>query len=591
MGAENQDGQWLIKSSGEIKGPFTFDEVVQGLYSKEFALIDEIAKKFSRWKYIRDEEDFHEIINKIKNSKEFRSDNTITNSVTDVLTEDLSDKILSFSGSKDNLIESVKEELHKIEEKIEQGKKNQTKQEAQATSPNIEEDPQQIVKKYISEKELKSRAKRNFIIQLFLIIFIIATGFYFFWPKKEIPLSVVDIRNRALREMSYGDWNRATQDLRKIIEMNHNDFEARYLLSYALYAAGDAIGANHELETLMLLPISQKMQTQVYNLMGIMQIKNFNLEQAQEFFKKSQAIDSQFLQAIYNNGVVEYLSDKISSAQIEVMQALDKGAKNGAVLLSLTGILSRAIHDDSENNGTLEQIDKLLSIIKFQVDSEMQYRQELLIASAYIFFLKKDMESMTQAISKSLTIDPDLTSDHISDLTYYNMITWDQISEWVKQMRDGQPENMDLKTLYGYAKFRGSEKLKGKEILEGLLTSSYHNVSNQILHAYTLWKLGRDSDAKAALQPILTNTEEPLPFYFLGKICLKDMNWSCATDNFNKVLKIRKNDLGAITGLAEVAFHQHNNQQSDSYLKTALFISPYYLPALSLKERMEDIKE
>ncbi len=59
-------GLWLVKSGGRILGPFSREEVVAKLKSKELVLLDEVAQPLRRWRYVRDEMEFARVVESLR---------------------------------------------------------------------------------------------------------------------------------------------------------------------------------------------------------------------------------------------------------------------------------------------------------------------------------------------------------------------------------------------------------------------------------------------------------------------------------------------------------------------------------------------
>ena len=61
-----QSELWLIKAGDRIVGPFEHAEVIKRLLSREIAVIDEISKPMSRWRFVREEPAFLAVVEQIR---------------------------------------------------------------------------------------------------------------------------------------------------------------------------------------------------------------------------------------------------------------------------------------------------------------------------------------------------------------------------------------------------------------------------------------------------------------------------------------------------------------------------------------------
>src|SRR5690606_6675084 len=152
-------------------------------------------------------------------------------------------------------------------------------------------------------------------------------------------------------------------------------------------------------------------------------------------------------------------------------------------------------------------------------------------------------------------------------------------------------KNSTLRTLYGYSLFKGSDKLKGKEIIEGLLHSNNSNTSNQMISSYILMTLKRENDAKATLAPIMHHRDKSLSFILMGKICLTKKDYPCADLNFSEALRIESDSIVAQAGLAEVYYNQTEYEKAISLAVQVYNMSPTYIPILGTKKRIERLLE
>ncbi len=578
--------EWLVKSSGEIKGPYTFDEIAQAIATREIILVDEISYKFSRWKYLREEEAFDAVIAEIKNREYSKGEKTFTNSSTDTLTEDLSKEILNFS-SNDELLSSVeqhlKEEESKASDQREQIRVNKEREEKEA-----------VIKNYVLESEMQKKSSAGIWIFRFIVVLLIAGAFsaMFFIEKEEKQLSYDDIKKIAYDNVNYGNYPEARAYLEQALAVNSTNEELKYLLSYVSVDLDDNLTAQRLLTDLRTTSKDEKLKAKVLNLLGILHLKNFNLQESKDHFAEALELDPKFPAALFNQGVAYYLENKFEQAHQSFTQSLVHGGIDGNILLAMVEMVTRNGHDLSKDEKKKNQALDILSLIKRQASNLYAYRQELKIASAYVYYFLNDKRRMEDLLEDAINIDPNLTPDHVADVSYYRgLVTWDKLSNWIKKMRDSFSKNSTLRTLYGYSLFKGSDKLKGKDIVEGLLQSNRTNTSNQIISSYILMTLKRENDAKAALAPIMHHRDKSLPFVLMGKICLKKKDYPCADLNFSEALRIENDSIVAQAGLAEVYYNQGEFQQAKNLADKVYNLSPTYSPILATKKRIEgDLK-
>lgn len=576
QGSNNRE--WLIKSAGEIKGPYTFEEIVQGISSKEFILVDEISRKFCRWKYLRDEDAFEKAILEHKNREYSKSEKTFTNSGTDTLTEEITNDVVRFNV-KDGLLSNVQEHLKENEN----ARVESLKTEARA--PRVEES-----KNYAMEADLRRQAEQqgsSFKILLLLIVAGIIGG-YFYLNKKDKQLSYDDIKKIAFDNLNQGNYPQAKIYLEKALVVNNTNEEIKYLLSYVSIDTEDTITAQRLLGELSQSVQDKKIKSQVYNLLGVLHLKNFNLEEAKKTLGLALTENPKSAPVFFNKGVSLYLENKYEEAHENFTQSLVNGGLDGSILLAMTELYSRQASELTRDQNRRKQVGDVLNLLARQSSSLYAYRQEMKVAMAYLYHLVGESDMMKRQVMEALNIDPTLTTDHVPDVQYYKgLVTWDRLSDWIKKMKDANPSNEDLKTLYGYALFKGSEKLKGKDLIEGLLKSNYSNTFNQIIHAYILMALKRDDDAKATLSPIMHHKDKNLSFVLMGKICLLKKDYPCVESNFTEARKIEDSNITALAGLAEASYVNQDYKMAQEYARQAFKFSSTYKPTLVVRQKLE----
>lgn len=578
QGSNNKE--WLIKSSGEIKGPYTFEEVAEGIASREFILVDEISKKFSRWKYLRDEEVFEKVILEHKNREYSKNELTFTDSSTDTdtLTEDLSKKVVSFGGQR--ILENINEHHKENQQARESHIRAEAERKKQA---EIE------VRNYAAEAELKKQSVKESSFKSWIILAaIVIGGALFYVGKKEKTLSYDDIKKLAYDNFNYGNYEDAKFYLEKALAVNSTNEELKFLLSYVSMELEDFVTAQRLTNDLSNNAQDKELKSRALNLTGILHLKNFALVDAKKNFSAALAQDPSLAAVHFNLGIASYLEDKYEEASQSMIQSLNYGGVDGSILLSMVEMTSRGGNDIKNDSLKKQKAQDILTLIERQTKNLYAYRQELKIAAAYLHYWLGDTVSMEKELDESLGFDPQMTPDHLLDVSYYRgFVTWDKIAQWIKKMQESNPKFGSLRTLYGYALFKGSEKLKGKDMVEGLLKSDYSNTSNQITLAYMLMSLKREDDAKATLAPIMHHRDKSLSFILMGRICLVKKDFPCADLNFSEALRIDKESLPAIAGLADTYYQLKDNLRSKEFADRAYRMSPTYKPAMNLVRKLE----
>ncbi|MGZ3725383.1 MAG: hypothetical protein ACXWQQ_06270 [Pseudobdellovibrio sp.] len=75
---KNLEKKWLIKSENKILGPYNFDQIIDLLRKKQISVIDEVRDPETRWLYVRENNEFKNIVEEIRKEIDSRQESTKT---------------------------------------------------------------------------------------------------------------------------------------------------------------------------------------------------------------------------------------------------------------------------------------------------------------------------------------------------------------------------------------------------------------------------------------------------------------------------------------------------------------------------------
>lgn len=568
-----QAKEWLIKSAGEIKGPFTYDEVIERINTKEVVLVDEIAKSFGRWKYVRDEGVFEKIILELKNKEELRGDKTFTNSDTDGITQEVGDAVVSFRAN-DKFASNVKDHFTRTES-------IKKSYEERKTEP--------MIPSYASEndRDVKKELKRGRLIPIIgILVFVLSIGGFFYFKKREAYQSYEEIKKQAIFDFQVGQFQKSKDLFEKLISKNSADDEVKYYYAYNSLQLSDTIIAEKYLNELKQM--RTPLLPQVMNLIGVIQLKNYNLADANLKFEEALKLSPQYVSAFYNKGIVDFLENRFKPAEQSFSQSMVHGGFDGIILLMNVELL----FTNGKNIFTDEEFKSKASVLQGLVLKHVQnfeiYKQELLIALAIMNHLVGQPQPVSKNLEMAVRVDPDQTQNHIFDISFYrDAMTWNRIHSWIKFLKQNYPNDKNLPTLFGYSLYKGTEKIEGKSYIEGRLEPSFSHPVDHILNAYILWNLNRVSEAEAALNALPIGKWDSVAYGLMGKICTTKNDFECAKKNFEDSLKFEKRNIVALAGLARAYFKLGNFGRAKDVSDQAYRLSPFFKPTLDVKYDIE----
>lgn len=561
--------EWLVKTAVEVCGPYTFEELEEAIRSKEFILVDEVSKSFGRWKHIREEPAFEKVILEIQNKAELSQEKTFTQTETDVLTEEISNQVVNFSHA-EKLLASVK--AH--EEKISESPKQQ-----------IKETPKKVYG--VADTNKKSLVSLQRIFRwCATAALVVGFSFFFFYKGKQQELSFDQYKQSAIGNINAGDFEKARIDILNALSIKE-DNELLFLIASLDLNTGDSANAFKNFELLKHRTNNSQALSQIYNYLGVISLKNYNLSRARLEFETALEQNPRFVQALYNRGVVDYLENKFEPAFQNFVQATVHGGLDGTILLSIADVLPKR-NANLSNDEKQSSVRTYLGFIQKHIQSFHVFRQELFIAAAYLNSILNNQIEVERNIKLALDTAPDLTSQHVMDQALYRgLISWDLISEWADVLQKQYPMSESVKTLLGYSYFRGTEKIKGKEFIEALLKPDFSNVLNQNVHGYILYSLGQNREALTALEHTKDRVDYSLSNLLIAKICLEDKDYDCAQRSFEKVLSRESENLSAAIGLSDVYYHKNNKVKATEFMQKAYRLSSHSKTVQALKRKVE----
>ncbi|MCC2680177.1 MAG: hypothetical protein K0R29_2753, partial [Pseudobdellovibrio sp.] len=75
---KNSEKKWLIKSENKILGPYSFDQILDLLRKKQISIIDEVRDPETRWLYVRENNEFKNIVEEIRKEIDSKQESTKT---------------------------------------------------------------------------------------------------------------------------------------------------------------------------------------------------------------------------------------------------------------------------------------------------------------------------------------------------------------------------------------------------------------------------------------------------------------------------------------------------------------------------------
>ncbi len=550
---------WLVKSSGRIIGPLSFDDIVQGLKSKEYVVLDEVAKPFGRWRYLRDEEAFEKIINDLKGKDSVHSESTVTGT-------------LSFTESTTEVVLGTHEKtVHILPDYGDDGKEI-----GKAVPPTkvfgFEPDPK----------------KWNRILSLVLVLIVVTIAFFY---TKEKPsgrnnISYGDTIRQAQFLKSIGDYEGAKLEYLNARNIESDDDESALNLAALLIYFQDTVTAERMLTQVLKSNPMDQMKKIIFNYLGMIQLFHFDSDGGKQNFEEALKIDPNYVPALFNLGMTQFMDKNFKYAGTSYLKSIKNGGVDAYIYVMLVNAFLEQI-----KSGTLEKekLNDLIEINNIIVQKNPTQFQEQSIAYAYVLYRLGNKKDVLAILEKVLDSDPDETTDHDENLDYFkDKPIWHFLTLWLKDMSREFKSSGRVEALLGYSYFKNKERVEGKNLIDHALRVAPNDILIQAMSSYTASVANNEDEAVAILNATKAGEEFQLPYILKARHCMAEANVTCADESWRKVQKINPESLTAYDGLAQIALMENNVIQAKKYVDKGLLKSPTYEPLLKLKKQIDE---
>jgi hypothetical protein len=191
--------EWLVKVNGRILGPYTFDEVSQLLNNHNLVSHDEIVQPRGRWKMIRHEEKFREVLNEIRNRQASRGEQVLDSTFGGSIT--VTEGVTATTELLDDGFRNTSKLIKDFDEQVKRP------QGEERSSSETEVESRDLSKSYAAKNDPKAQKKfkkaETIKIAIALAVFIL-TGIFslvkFSFPHKEGGKTRLDAFSEAMNQ-------------------------------------------------------------------------------------------------------------------------------------------------------------------------------------------------------------------------------------------------------------------------------------------------------------------------------------------------------------------------------------------------------
>ncbi len=591
MNEVSTDAVWLVKTGERILGPYSREEIVEKLHSKELVVIDEVTLPGRRWKYLREEAEFSAVIEEIRRGSHGRGEDTeVATSVTIETTaaDTISDTITMQEPT--NTSPEVPDWVEGASQNI---------QEAQVVSEKSSI-PRQNAASYAVrqygvssdrtvQQNLRSSSKVGWAAAGAIIVICGLFVYRFLSAPKEVPKE--DDFTHYIREANHayrlGEYQQALRPLRLAHELRSTEPEVSVKLAASILRVENQTGlVKSMMRDLLAFAHDGVYKKQAHNLIGLALLTDNDVDEAKTAFENALAIDAEFAPALYNLGCVLFLQKQFDKAAVYFQKSIvrEGSPAMGYLMLLRTNLQAglatkKASYFDSAEI-TMKQI----------WDRFADFRQEASVIGAYLATLRNDNQEVAINVRRALLADPFLTNEHIHDANYgIELLGWNHLLQMCEETAKFDGKAHYNKALLAICLDKVGKGAEAKKILKEVFDSIPTDSLVQSMKAYLAWTSGQEDEAYGILKGTTGGNYE-VANILLGRYCLKIQDYACAKKEFERV-RLTLGNLVALTGLATLSLKEGQVGDAGPKVERARSLSPNYRPLLVLDEKMDAIAD
>ena len=543
--------QWLVKSNGQILGPYSQEEVNKHLLNQELSIRDEVAPAMGSWKLLRDQEEFSHITNQLidaeasllENTQVLKSDTgEMTRTPTHVLKEESLDQTLVSS----NDIKAPEAEYF-----------------------------------YDGDSKYKDSFKLPLMAMSLIIILIFGGTLYIkifsISEKKLERYRVLLMEGSDL--IDQGNFDEALTKYIAAYQIDSRTSDFHTYLGALWVHAGETVQARRLLEDGFVdVP---EIKEEVELVLGLADLVDENYKSAQERFEK---ISSPQLSTsvVLNKSLSLIQTGKYSEAHELLLIHRDTPSPLLFLLLAETRI--HLWNESADKNHLMESFSDLRNYIS----SESSYYQESLLVQAYLYSLFEDKEKMTFQVVEMLNVDPYQTKSFKKNIfTLHSVIDSSFWRNWCSPIIASSVVEGVHQMLKAYCDFKNEKQELALKSIRSVVEQKTTDPLALSLYAFMLNESDHKDQALVEINKALEiDPRHRLALSLKGYIC-EQKQAPCALEAWSQLVEIDDRSLAGHSGLSKYYLLKGETQKAVDSYKKGYLINNQYVPLLQLENQLK----
>lgn len=560
----DNDPCWLIKVDAHISGPYSFNEVVSRLVTGTLAPHHEAMSPLDRWRSLQSQVQFVAAIEKLRRRQEEAVEHTLTKTERSQITKtmDLTPDQLTPTPFQETLTPPPSFKSTPVVQR----------RPTEFSVPSTTQQTRRISLLYLGVGALA------FVLVLFYFLRETAPGL----PQVEKKYDFFTYFDQGLSAKKTAHWSEALKNFSLAHQLNSRDVDltmemAPLLIqldgqtSYARSLVEKALIGQYKKETILLgktlLGLSYSYDSQQQPDAYSSALKMFN--------EALQEDETEYVPALINKGWLLVTQGRYREAEGELVKTINKNpyAQTGVLYLVESYLLEGSKSTDkSSYQKALQLTSQLVNHKIYDGQQEIQFFHSFLLSK-----LGGDRMGIQRFLQNALSLDPDLTADHVhTPLLDWRGYQWKRFDfvcqDLVKSVRAEQAQLLQF-----MCKYKGQGVLAAQQFIDGWAARFRKDANAHVASAIVSQTVGELDKARNSLKTALSlGAQDRLYYQILSKVCLKQKDVSCLKEILPTLQKV--SPLHAYT--AQVAIQSGDTQ---SFLR-GIKESPNYAPLLSLQK-------
>ena len=573
--------KFLIRSSGQILGPFLKREVIDLIKEGRISSFDEVAEPYTIWLYMEDHSEFKAIIT----TMDFQT--RLTNFVTKVTS--------SISSKSDSTVKTETGGKHqtKTDTKTLTDRKNvnlgiQMKKTAKEVEVEVMEksklkSPAKYQSRTNREKNIRKKVNKTIKLVWFSIIFFsLSIGAYIVYKEFIKPFQykqeiVRQLNTEGRKFYKAGAYKKALFYYEKAYSQN-------VLQPEDLLSLGGLYFQENKLQKLSLIldefvKLSVSKTEEWFLLNGLLSFVRDDFTQAEIYFQ--QAVSGNQVTALLNLSILKWKLRDYKSSLAYLDQVTKEGYERGIVFY----LKALNLFFQNKTEEFVNYMDKEL-LFGTETSILQEFHQELYFMLAYSYLRQGKADQFEDTLKIFFNQDPFLFREYkYSPFMAVQELDWTHFYPYCKSLFDTNPKRSLLKALHGFCYLKAGSLQKGFKLITSAKNKEPQNPLFLSLYAYFFLLKGESSlQAEQVLSLIdynINRQKQFLPYIIQAYFFEQKKDWGRALISWKSLVSLSPDSISGLAGMG-LSYHKLGQPlKADMYKKRGLDRYPYLLRLLS----------